>query len=196
MIEFLIGNLPFAPNVSLAANSPTCSSLFIEAKANLEAVDHTNQSALMYASSRNHESSAFLLLNALSSERVNHLLNEPDLNPMIQSFMHTILMAKSKTATVFIGMFSKKIKANSFLGLPIELRDKVLDYIFPTWLRNRAEIQVDAMQELTRFFNNLSLLPPEPPQAVIFSARAGRPSLLAADETSPNAAASPARFDF
>ncbi len=135
-----------------AANGKTETiSWLIQAGANIEALDQNHKSAVKHALSNRCKTPAFLLLNALSPEGVaNRVVIEPTLRPIIKSFNDTIAMTKSNIANIFIGMFAKTITNNSFLGIPIELSHKILDFMFPTWLRARQETQMEQMPKLLK----------------------------------------------
>ncbi len=126
----------------------------IEAGADIEAATRSGHTALMLAVHENHQDAGFLLLNALSSERVEILSREPNLAPLIQSFRRTIGMAKRDMADIFMGMFSARKQKT-----PAVLMNPILNFIFPSWLVGRKEVKV-----------GLKILLDKMPKAVISAA--------------------------
>ena len=119
----------------------------IAAGANLEATDKDNDTVLMFPAGENREDTSFLLLNALSSKRVNRLLHEPNLAPIIKSFHDAINRAKIETIKIFRGLFSEKKQK-----IPVALINLILDFIFPAWLRGRKDLQIKEIPELKKLY--------------------------------------------
>jgi len=126
----------------------------IKAGANIEAVDQDGRTALMLAVRENHQDAGFLLLNAVSPERVDVLSREPNLAPLIQSFHRTIGMAKRDMVDIFMGMFSARKQKT-----PVVLMNPILNFMFPSWLVGRKEVK-----------DGLKILLDKMPEAVISAA--------------------------
>ncbi len=133
----------------------------IKAGANIEAVDQDGRTALMLAAHANHQEAGFLLLNTLSSERVDVLSREPNLiiTSLIESFRRTIARAKIDAIQAYMLMFSHKQQQR----IPLELMDPILAFIFPAWLSSREDLKIEEIPELKKLLG-------ETPKAVIFSA--------------------------
>ncbi len=131
----------------------------IAAGANIEAAGRYGHTALMLAARENYQNVGFLLLNALSSERVNILLNQPNLTPFIQSFHLAIARAKIYAIQAYMLMFSHKEQQR----IPLELMNPILAFKFPAWLSSREDLKIEEIPALKRLLGGT-------PKAVISAA--------------------------
>ena len=138
----------------------------IAAGANIEAADKHGETALDSAAISNYKHAGFLLLNALSSERVEVLSREPDLASLIQSFRRTIARAKIDAIQTYMALFSHKEQQR----IPLELMNPILAFKFPTWLSSREDLKIEEIPALKRLLDKM-------PKAVI-SAAAEEPYLI------------------
>ena len=119
----------------------------IAAGANKDAADQWGHTALIVAARLNRQEAGFLLLNTVSSERIEILSHEPDFAPLIQSFHRVIFMVKNDTVNIFMGLFSGKQPK-----IPVDLMNPILAFIFPSWLRSRKDLQIEEIPTLKRLW--------------------------------------------